>query len=71
VNKKQRCTLEAIFTKPEPSDIPWNDIQNLFRTLGVAISEGNPMRVRVVLGGVRAVFHRANHKPVTDIGAVA
>ena len=71
VNKKQRRTLEAVFTKPEPNDIPWNDIENLFRGLGAEISEGRGSRVRIALNGIRAVFHRPHPERVTDKGAVA
>jgi len=70
VNKKQRRTLKAVFTKPERSDIPWNDIESLFRGLGAEISEGRGSRVRVALNGVRAVFHRPHPERVTDKGAV-
>ena len=71
MNKKQRRALDAVFTKPEPSDIPWNDIEGLFRGLGAEISEGSGSRVRIALNGVRAVFHRPHPKRVTDKGAVA
>lgn len=71
VNKKQRRTLDAVFTKPEPSDIAWSDIESLFRGLGAEISEGNGSRVRVALKGIRAVFHRPHPERVTDKGAVA
>ena len=71
MNKKQRRTLEAVFTKPEPSDIAWGDIENLFRGLGAEVSEGRGSRVRVALNGFRAVFHRPHPERVTDKGAVA
>ena len=71
VNSKQRRTLDAVFTKPEPSDIPWNDIESLFRGLGAEISEGRGSRVRIALNGLRAVFHRPHPERVTDKGAVA
>jgi len=71
VNKKQRRTLERIFTKPEPNDIAWTDIENLLRALGAELSEGRGSRVRVALNGIRAVFHRPHPERVTDKGAVA
>ena len=70
MNKKQRRSLEKIFEKPERSDILWNDIESLFKTLGVEISEGRGSRVRVALNDVRAVFHRPHPKRVTNKGAV-
>ena len=70
MNKKQRRSLEKIFEKPERSDILWNDIESLFKTLGAEISEGRGSRVRVALNDVRAVFHRPHPKRVTNKGAV-
>ena len=37
------------------SDIEWQDIENLLRSLGAEISEGNGSRVRIKLGDERAV----------------
>jgi len=62
--------LEAVYERPERSDIAWRDIESLFVALGGEISEGAGSRVRVALGGVRAVFHRPHPERVTDKGAV-
>jgi len=62
--------LEAVYERPERSDIAWRDIERLFVALGGEISEGAGSRVRVALGGVRAVFHRPHPERVTDKGAV-
>jgi len=70
MNKKQRRSLERIFEKPERSDILWNDIESLFKTLGAEISEGRGSRIRVALNDVRAVFHRPHPERVTNKGAV-
>ena len=70
MNKKQRRSLERIFEKPERSDILWNDIESLFKTLGAKISEGRGSRIRVALNDVRAVFHRPHPERVTNKGAV-
>jgi hypothetical protein len=70
VDRKHRRTLEAIFEKPERSNIPWRDVESLFRALGAEISEGSGSRVRVALGGVRAVFHRPHPRKETNKGAV-
>ena len=66
MNKKQRQTLERIFEQPVRSDIPWSDIEKLFRALGADISEGRGSRVRVAMEGVRAVFHRPHPERVTN-----
>jgi hypothetical protein len=70
MNNKQRKILQAIFTDPPRSDLPWSDIEVLFKALGGEISEGNGSRVRVKLNGVFAVFHRPHPERVTDKGAL-
>jgi hypothetical protein len=70
LSAKHRKTLEAIFERPERSGIVWRDIESLFIALGGEVSEGAGSRVRVALGGVRAVFHRPHPERITDKGAV-
>ena len=70
MNKKQRQTLDKIFERPVRSDIPWTNIESLFRALGAEISEGRGSRVRVALNDIRAVFHRPHPERVTNKGAV-
>ena len=70
MNKKQRQTLNKIFERPDRSDIPWTNIESLFRALGAEISEGKGSRVRVALNDIRAVFHRPHPERVTNKGAV-
>ncbi|MDP1587260.1 MAG: type II toxin-antitoxin system HicA family toxin [Prosthecobacter sp.] len=70
MNSKQKATLEAIFAKPVPSNLPWREIESLLSALGAEISEGSGSRVRIGLRGVRAVFHRPHPSPTTDRGAV-
>jgi hypothetical protein len=70
MNSKQRKTLELIFKIPVPSDARWSDIETLFKGFGAEISEGEGSRVRVVLEGVKAVFHRPHPKKTTDRGAL-
>ncbi|MFL5562033.1 MAG: type II toxin-antitoxin system HicA family toxin [Gemmatimonadaceae bacterium] len=60
---KQDATLIAIFTEPTPANIRWNAIESLLRSEGAAISQGAGSRVRVVLNGVRATFHRPHPRP--------
>jgi hypothetical protein len=45
MNSKQRKTLEAIFSKPMPKTLPWNDIESLFRAIGCRVIEGEGSRV--------------------------
>lgn len=70
MNTKQKKVYEAIFKNPVQSDIEWQDIENLLKSLGASISEGNGSRVRIELNGQRAVFHRPHPEKVTDKGAV-
>lgn len=64
------ATLYAIFEKPVKANIHWRDIENMLRHYGAEISEGEGSRVRIALGGVRAVFHRPHPEKETDKGAV-
>ena len=71
MNSKQRNTLEAIFTKPIPSNIEWKDIESMLSAVGAEISEGNGSRVRIKLNDIRAVFHRPHPKKEADKGSIA
>ena len=70
MNRKHNQTLEAIFSEPIRSNLPWMEVENLFSALGAEISEGNGSRVRIYLNGVRAVFHRPHPKKEIDKGAL-
>jgi hypothetical protein len=70
LNSKQRQTLTAIFATPIRSDIKWTEIEKLFLALGATISQGKGSRVRVLLNGVKAVFHEPHPEKETDKGAV-
>ena len=66
MNKKNKNTLAAIFENPIRSDILRKDIESLLNALGAEISEGRGSRIRIVLQGVRAVFHRPHPRKETD-----
>jgi len=70
MNTKQRRTLEAIFTKPVPASLPWEDIVTLFRALGATIAQGRGSRVRIELNGHDATFHTPHPSRVADQGRV-
>ncbi len=70
MNSKQEKVYDAIFKNPVQSNIEWQDIENLLKSLGANITEGNGSRVRIELNGQRAVFHRPHPEKVTDEGAV-
>jgi len=71
MNARHQRTLEAIFSRPVPSDIRWTEIEALLAALGAERSEGRGSRVRFLLNGKEAVFHRPHPRPETDRGAVA
>ncbi len=70
LSSKHRKTLRAVFDEPARSNVPWADIEKLLNALGAELSEGSGSRVRISLGGVRAVFHRPHPQRETDKGAL-
>jgi hypothetical protein len=58
MNKAHRKTLNDIFSQPVPATMEWRRIEFLFVSLGAEIIEGAGSRVRFVLNGVIAAFHR-------------
>lgn len=70
MQNRHRRTLESIFENPIRADVAWADIETLLRALGAEITEGRGSRVRIVLNGVRAVFHRPHPQKETDKGAL-
>ncbi len=70
MNNKHRRTLEAIFKQPVQANVPWKDVESLLNHLGAEMSEGMGSRVRFVLNGVRATFHRPHPSKETDKGAL-
>ncbi len=67
---KHRKTLAAIFKDPVSPKIDWSAAEGLLKALGGELSQGRGSRVRVYLGGVRAVFHRPHPRKEIDKGAV-
>jgi hypothetical protein len=70
MNNKHRQTLNEVFKVPVPSNVVWKDCEKLLVALGAEISEGEGSRIRIVLNGVRAVFHRPHPRKETDKGAL-
>ena len=70
LSSKHRKTLRAVFDEPTRSNVPWADVEKLLVVLGAEVTEGSGSRVRVALGGVRAVFHRPHPQRETDKGAL-
>jgi len=70
MNSKHAKTMKAIFEMPVRANIPWKDVEALLVTLGANKEEGNGSRVRFILNGVFATFHRPHPQKETDRGAV-
>ena len=70
MNKKNKKILTSIFEDPVRSDILWRNVESVLIALGAEIGEGRGSRVRVVLKGVRAVFHRPHSQKETDKGTI-
>jgi hypothetical protein len=70
MTSRHQRTLEHLFERPERPDVAWRDVEALFAALGAEVSEGQGSRVRAVLNGVRAVFHRPHPKKEADKGMV-
>lgn len=66
MNKKHERTLDSIFKHPVQSNVAWKDCEKLLVTLGAEISEGEGSRVRIILKGVKAVFHRPHPQKEVD-----
>ncbi|MBP0617256.1 type II toxin-antitoxin system HicA family toxin [Jiella mangrovi] len=70
MNRRQRKLLDEIFANPTSGGIAWRDIEALLVAMGADVSEGSGSRVRVALGGARAVFHRPHPQKETSKGAI-
>ena len=58
MNRKQRRTLEQIFTNPVLRNIEWRHIESLLVGLDCELIEGSGSRVGFKKGDLRADFHR-------------
>jgi len=62
---------ELVYERPVSGNVPWADIEALFKELGGKVSEREGSRVGVVLFGAVRAFQRPHPKPDTDKGVVA
>jgi hypothetical protein len=70
LTSKHQATLADVFADPVRANVEWRDIESLFVALGVEATEGHGSRVRCVLQGIRAVFHRPHPEKETSKGAI-
>ncbi len=71
MNRKHLKTIKQIYSRPTSGNIPWTNIESLFKALGAEVSERAGSRVAVVLFDEVRVFHRPHPSPNTDKGAIA
>jgi len=71
MKRKHQKTLEQISRRPTSGNIPWSDIESLFKALGAEVSERAGLRVAVILFGEVRVFHRPHLSPNTDKGSIS
>lgn len=71
LSTRHRATLELIFRVPTSSGLKWKSVEALVIALGGEIKQGSGSRVRLLLNGSIARFHRPHPSPDTDKGAVA
>ena len=65
MRKKHQRTLQAMLTRPTPSDIRWADIESMMAANGVEIMERSGSRVLLKKGADRMVVHRPHPEPTT------
>lgn len=58
MNRRQKRTLEKIFTNPVLRNIEWRRIESLLVDLDCELIEGSGSRVGFKKGDLRADFHR-------------
>ena len=67
---KHDKTLKAIFAKPTLGTIAWKDIENLFKSLGGVVREGEGSRIAILIDGRVANFHRPHPRKEASKGSV-
>jgi len=55
---RQRRTLQKIFSRPAPNDIPWADIESLLRHLGCTIEYRGGSKILILMGKEGHFEHR-------------
>lgn len=69
VRKKHRSSLDAIYRKPVPADLSWDDVVSLIEAVGGKVTNsGGSARIVEINGGVN-VFHEP-HGPQMGRGMV-
>jgi hypothetical protein len=69
LNSKQQKIVRDLFEDPIRANIDWSDVESLLKTLG-KVTEGSGSRVRALVNGKVAIFHRSHPEKETDKGTV-
>ena len=70
MNSKNKKLLKLVFEDPVRADLEWREIERLYKALGGDVSEGSGFRVRVLLNGRVAIFHRPHPEKTTSKAAL-
>jgi hypothetical protein len=65
-NSRQRKTLQRVFRVPTPNDIPWSQVESLFRHTGFEIEYGMGSRVKMERGEDTFTCHRPHPSKQTN-----
>ncbi len=57
MNNKQQKTLIAIFSKPTPKSIEWQEVESLINALGGEIKHNQGSKVRLDLNAISLNIH--------------
>ena len=68
MRRRHQRTLRSLLRDPPGADLAWRDVESLLVSLGAEIAEGRGSRVRVALGGRKAVIHRPHPSPTIGRG---
>ncbi len=58
LSSKHQKTLVAVFDRPTQANLPWSNVERLFKAVGAEVSEGSGSRVRIKWGDQVKTFHR-------------
>ncbi len=64
MNEEHLDTLSKIFTKPAPSDLPWEEIESLLEAVGVRLLQRPGSRLALVMKDEVMVVRRPHPIPL-------
>jgi len=70
MKSEHRKTLERVFRKPAPTDIPWAAVQSMLVAAGVSVRERSDSRMTLVMNGELMVLQRPHPKPLAVAATV-